>query len=69
MTELEKLKERLFPGLINFHVDWGPEAIHMTIEERAKVLNDVLDNPGEEVTEWGDSNVPVVDVRDFIKEL
>lgn len=53
--EMDRLKERLFdtPGrtLVHFHVSWGPKAHLLTSEERAKVLNDAFDQPGELITD------------------
>lgn len=47
MSELDKLKERLFGDpdkkLMNFNVFWGPEAHTLTPEERAKAINEVFD--------------------------
>ena len=44
MTEMEKLKQRLTDmGVLNFRPFWGPEAENLTVEERAKALNGVLD--------------------------
>jgi hypothetical protein len=47
IAESQKLIDRLCNNpekkLVNFHVDWGPEAHKLSVEERAKVINDVLD--------------------------
>jgi hypothetical protein len=48
MTELEKLKERLFgegaPKLLNFHVDFGGRKF-ASVEEVAKHINELMDAP------------------------
>lgn len=50
-TELEKLTETLFGDptkqIKNFNVWWGPEANQLSPEERAKVINDVLEQVDE----------------------
>ncbi len=47
MTEMERLKERLFPKdgphIKNIHIEWGPEAHRLTPDERAGAVNKVLD--------------------------
>lgn len=49
MTELERLKNRLFGDptkkVTNFNVFWGPEAHKLTAEERAAEINKALDAP------------------------
>ena len=47
MSEMERLLDRLFPEdgphIKNIHIEWGPEAHRLTPEERARVINKVLD--------------------------
>lgn len=45
MTEVEKLKHRLFTEMkvTNFKVFWGDKAHEMTAEELAKEINSALD--------------------------
>lgn len=46
-TDTEWLKRRLCDdegrALVNFHVSWGPRAASMSPEERAAVVNRVID--------------------------
>lgn len=43
MTYVEQLYEKLKDRkTTNFHVSWGPEAVNMTAEERAKFLLDLM---------------------------
>lgn len=57
MTELEKLKERLFgkgaPKLLNFHVDFGGHKF-VSGEEVAKHINDFMSAPAT-LLDFGDS--------------
>lgn len=84
MTELEKLDARLFGDpnkkLTGFNVWWGPDAVDLSVEERAKVLNDVfdqVDNGKSSVLDFEDSNFgkapksrqPPVSLDDFVKGL
>lgn len=74
MTEKEKLMNRLFGNpnmkLKNFNVFWGPEAHLITAEERAKVLNDAMDQVErgdcEIVDNFGDSNREQIEVKNFL---
>ncbi len=75
MTEIEKLKDRLFGDpdkqLKNFNVFWGPKAHLLTTEERAKVINDAMDQIDrgecEIVDSFGDSNRDQIDVRTLLE--
>lgn len=74
MTEKEKLMNRLFGDpnmkLKNFKVFWGPKAHLITAEERAKVLNDAMDQVErgdcEFVDSFGDSNREQIEVKNFL---
>lgn len=41
-NELEKLRDRL-KDTKSFHVSWGPGVLNLSEDERAKCINDVLD--------------------------
>jgi hypothetical protein len=49
MSEVEKLIDRLFNDpnkkVIDFHFTWDPDAAELTVEEKARVLNEFLDAP------------------------
>ena len=69
MTELEKLKERMFElGLMNFHITPGPKWKDLETEERAAVINKVYDDIEagncEFIEDFGDGDMNQIDVKD-----
>lgn len=75
--EEQRLIDRL-KDCNGFHVWWTPEAANLTPEERAKELNDALDQVDaghSKVLEFGDSRrapmsgQPTVDVRELVANL
>ena len=74
-SEVKKLYDYLTSeigkNLVNFHVSWGDKAHTLTIEERAKVINDIcgkIDHGDYEVLDFKDSH-RTIDVRKFVENL
>lgn len=72
MTELERLTERLRTAR-NFNVWWGPDAASLSVEERAALLNRILDDREagrlQPVDIHRELDAPKVDVRDWIRQI
>lgn len=66
--EAMKLRARLHHAY-HVHFDWGPKAHLLTPEERAKVVNDALDDVGARSPEAPRSHRLPMDVREFVKTL
>lgn len=74
-SEVKKLYDYLTSEngkyLVDFHVSWGDKAHTLTIEERAKVINDIcekIDSGDYEVLDFEDSH-RTIDVRKFVEDL
>lgn len=55
--------------LVSIRPWWGPKAAGMTPEERAKALNDVMDQEGVRTVHFPAGDQKPQDVRDWLKEL
>lgn len=73
--ELERLFDRLFNDpnkkLVNFNVWWGDKAHELTVDQRAKVLNDMLDQEaqGNACNLNFEDATPKIDIKEFVKNL
>jgi hypothetical protein len=66
MSEIDKLVKRL-SGVKNFHVSWGPEAHKLSSEQRAKAINDIMDEIDARNYEPMDfPDRPTMDIRDWM---
>jgi hypothetical protein len=63
-----ELRKRLAKAR-NFHVDWGPKAADMTLEERCGVILKAMDERGEVADRPPRSGRPKINVRDFVAGL